>query len=278
MSPDQYCQHKAAGSGSSFYASFRFLPPVRRKAITALYAFCREVDDIADDRTLSPETARRELAGWRREIADLYAGHPGHPVTRALLPHLASCALEQAHFMAIIDGMEMDLDRHRYDTFGELARYCWHVAGAVGILAAKIFGVSRPETLVYAEKLGLALQLTNIIRDVGEDIAIGRIYLPADEMARFGVTENDLSERRGGHAFTELMRFQADRALALYDEAFALLPDEDRAAQKAGIMMASVYRELLLEIVRCGFPVLSRRVSLTKGKKLWLVWKAWLHE
>ncbi len=278
MLPDQYCQHKAAGSGSSFYASFRFLPPVRRKAITALYAFCREVDDIVDDRRLPPETARSKLAGWRDEIADLYAGHPRHLITRALLPHLAPCSLEQAHFMAIVDGMEMDLDRHRYGTFGELARYCWHVAGAVGILAARIFGTSRPETLLYAEKLGLAFQLTNIIRDVGEDLAIGRIYLPADEMARFGVTETDLAERRGGAAFSELMRFQADRALSLYDEAFALLPDEDRAAQKPGIMMASIYRELLLEIIRCGFPVLSRRVSLSKGKKLWLAWKTWLHE
>ena len=278
MLPDQYCQHKAAGSGSSFYACFRFLPPARRKAITALYAFCREVDDIVDDRALPPESARYKLAGWRREITDLYAGHPDHPITRALLPHLASCSLEQAHFMAIIDGMEMDLDRHRYSTFDELARYCWHVAGAVGILAAKIFGASRPETLLYAEKLGLAFQLTNIIRDVGEDLAIGRIYLPADEMARFGVTETDLARQDGGAAFTGLMRFQADRALALYDKAFSLLPEEDRPAQKPGIMMASIYRELLLEIVRCGFPVLTRRVSLTKGKKLGLAWKAWLHE
>ena len=123
MLPDQYCQHKAAGSGSSFYACFRFLPPARRKAITALYAFCREVDDIVDDRALPPESARYKLAGWRREITDLYAGHPDHPITRALLPHLASCSLEQEHFMAIIDGMEMDLDRHRYSTFDELARY-----------------------------------------------------------------------------------------------------------------------------------------------------------
>ncbi len=278
MFPDQYCQHKAAGSGSSFYVSFRFLPPERRKAITALYAFCREVDDIVDDHALDSGSARGKLAGWRREIADMYAGHPVHLVMQALMPHLGPCSLESKYFDAIVDGMEMDLARKRYGNYAELEKYCWHVASAVGILAARIFGVTRPETLEYAEKLGLAFQLTNIIRDVGEDMGMGRIYLPADEMEFFGVAESDLENRRQTSAFVELMRFQARRALGLYDEAFALLPEQDRIAQKPGIMMALIYRELLQEIERCGFPVLTKRVSLTRIRKLWLVWKAWLNE
>ena len=277
MLPDQYCQHKAAGSGSSFYGSFRFLPPARRKAITALYAFCREVDDIVDDPSLDTEAARRKLAGWRREIADMYAGHPDHLITQALLPHLRTFSIEESLLDAVVDGMEMDLDRKRYASFGELEKYCWHVAGVVGILAAKIFGSTQPGTLEYAEKLGLAFQLTNIIRDVGEDIGMGRIYLPQDELERFGVTEDDLFRRRYTEAFRKLMQFQAERAQGLYEEAFLLLPEADREAQKPGVMMATIYRELLGEIERCDFPVLTERVSLTKTRKLWLAWKTWLN-
>ncbi len=277
MLPDQYCQHKAAGSGSSFVVSFRFLPPERRKAITALYAFCREVDDIVDDSAITPETARKKLEGWRKEIADMAAGHPDHLITQALLPYLVPFSLDTAYLNAVIDGMTMDLERVRYATFDALERYCWHVAGVVGILAARIFGVTRPETLKYAEKLGLAFQLTNIIRDVGEDVRMGRIYLPEEEMKHFGVSEDDLKQARYTVGFRELMRFQTQRALALYEEAFSLLPEEDRQAQRAGLMMASIYRELLFEIERSDFPVLTQRVSLTKTKKLWLAWKAYLN-
>ncbi len=277
MLPDQYCQHKAAKSGSSFYVSFRFLPSERRRAITALYAFCREVDDIVDDFPSDPGGARRKLDGWRREIADMYAGRPDHPIMQALMPHLEIYSLEKKYLDAIVDGMEMDLEKKRYGDFSELEKYCWHVAGTVGILAARIFGATRRKTQEYAEKLGLAFQLTNIIRDVGEDAARGRVYLPADEMNVFGVSVDDLRNRRQTSAFRELMQFQAKRALGFYDEAFALLPDQDRLSQKPGIMMASIYRELLLEIGRCGFPVLIKRVSLTKVRKFWLAWKAWVN-
>lgn len=278
MLPDEYCQQKAAASGSSFYVSFRFLPADRRKAITALYAFCREVDDIVDDHIMPAGQARYKLDGWRREIADMQAGRPDHPITQALSRHLDAFNLDVTLLQAIIDGMEMDLEKIRYQSFDDLKKYCWHVASAVGILAARIFGLSNPQTEKYAEKLGLAFQMTNIIRDVGEDLKIGRIYLPADELKQFNVREDDLKNGRYTPEFRELMGFQAKRALSLYDEAFSLLPEEDRHSQRPGLMMASIYRELLLQIEKRDFPVLTEHVSLTKTKKLWLAWKAYVDE
>jgi phytoene synthase len=275
MSPDDYCQQKAAQSGSSFYYSFLFLPTERRRAITALYAFCREVDDTVDDAT-DASVARTKLAWWRKEVGAMLTGAPTHPVTKALQPHLAVYALDGKHLLAIIDGMEMDLNQTRYLDYPALQRYCWHVAGVVGILSASIFGATRPETLQYAEKLGLAFQLTNIIRDVGEDARKGRIYLPVNELQQFKVTAADLLNARHSENFEELMRFQVARAQQAYDAAFALLPAEDRRAQRPGLIMASIYRTLLGEIERDGFHVLQQRISLTPIRKLWLAWKTYV--
>ena len=275
MSPDEYCQQKAAQSGSSFYYSFLFLPQERRRAITALYAFCREVDDTVDECT-EAAIARNKLMWWRQEIGAMLAGSPTHPVTRALAPHMARYSLDSKHLLAIVDGMEMDLDQTRYLDYLGLQRYCWHVAGVVGILSASIFGVTRPQTVQYAEKLGLAFQLTNIIRDVGEDARKGRIYLPVNELQKFNVTAADILNARHSENFENLMRFQAQRAQAMYDEAFALLPDEDRRAQRAGLMMAAIYRALLSEIEGDGFHVLTQRISLTPIRKLWLAWKTYI--
>ena len=275
MSPDDYCQQKAAASGSSFYYSFLFLPPERRRAITALYAYCREVDDAVDE-TSDESVARTKLAWWRKEVAAMLAGAPTHPVTKALLPHLASYALDGKHLVAIIDGMEMDLNQTRYLDYPALKRYCWHVASVVGILSASIFGVTRPETLAYAERLGLAFQLTNIIRDVGEDARKGRIYLPMNELQQFGVTAADLLNARHNDNFEKLMAFQAERAQKTYDEAFALLPKEDRRAQRPGLIMASIYRTLLTEIEQDKYHVLEHRISLTPLRKLWLAWKTYV--
>ena len=275
MSPDEYCQQKTAQSGSSFYYSFLFLTPERRRAITALYAFCREVDDTVDD--CSDESiARTKLSWWRSEIRALFDGAPSHPVAKALQPHLDTYKLEQKHLQAIIDGMEMDLDQTRYLDYPGLQRYCWHVASVVGILSASIFGATRPETLLYAEKLGHAFQLTNIIRDVGEDARKGRIYLPVNELQQFGVTAADLLNARHSDKFENLMRFQAARAQAAYDAAFALLPAADRRAQRPGLMMAAIYRTLLGEIERDGYHVLTQRISLTPLRKLWLAWKTYI--
>ena len=271
MSPDDYCQQKAAQSGSSFYYSFLFLPAERRRAITALYAFCREVDDTVDECT-DIGIARTKLAWWRQEVAAMMSGAPTHPVTKALQPHLTPFSLDSQHLLAIIDGMEMDLDQTRYLDFPGLQKYCWHVASVVGILSANIFGVTNPQTLQYAEKLGLAFQLTNIIRDVGEDARKGRIYLPVNELQQFNVTAADILNARHSDNFEKLMQFQAARAQKMYDEAFALLPKKDRRAQRPGLIMAAIYRAVLNEVERDGFHVLTQRISLTPIRKLWLAW------
>lgn len=275
MSPDEYCQQKTVQSGSSFYYSFLFLPPERRRAITALYAFCREVDDTVDE-TSDGSVARIKLAWWRKEVSSMYGGTPTHPVMLALQPHLAVYDLKEEHLLAIIDGMEMDLDQSRYLDYAGLRKYCWHVAGVVGILSASIFGVTDPRTLEYAEKLGLAFQLTNIIRDVGEDARKGRIYLPVNELQQFGVTAADILNARHSEKFEALMKFQTERAQGIYDEAFALLPKADRRAQRPGLMMAAIYRTLLDEIARDGYHVLNQKISLTPLRKLWLAWKTYV--
>jgi len=275
MSPDDYCQQKTAQSGSSFYYSFLFLPPERRRAITALYAFCREVDDTVDECT-DQAIARIKLAWWRNEVAAMYKGEPTHPVTQALQPHVAPYGLEQQHLQAIIDGMEMDLDQTRYLDYAALQKYCWHVASVVGILSARIFGYTHEDTLKYAEKLGLAFQLTNIIRDVGEDARKNRVYLPMEDMKRFNVTAAEILNAKETAEFKQLMQFETQRANDYYAKAFAALPAEDRKAQRAGLIMAAIYRALLVEIEADGFRVLTQRVSLTPLRKLWIAWKTWI--
>ena len=244
MTADDYCQQKATSSGSSFYYSFLFMDPPRRQAITAFYAFCREVDDVVDE-CPDPELARAKLAWWRMEIGAMYQGRPGHPVTRALSAALKNFSLPQEQLLEIIDGMEMDINQGRYADFKSLQLYCYRVASIVGLLAAEIQGYRNRLTLKYAHDLGLAFQLTNIIRDVGEDARLGRIYLPQDELARFGVSENDLFDTRYSENFNALMAFQAKRAYSYYDKALAQLPAEDRKAQRTGLIMAAIYRTLL---------------------------------
>jgi len=275
MSPDEYCQKKAAASGSSFYYSFLFLPEDRRRAITALYAFCREVDDVVDE-TLDTGVARTKLTWWRSEVAAIYHGTPQHPVARAIAALLPRYRLPEERLMEIIAGMEMDLDYDRYPDFPALQRYCHRVAGVVGLLSAEIFGYTDPRTLDYAAKLGLAFQITNIIRDVGEDARRNRIYLPLDELARFGVREDDIAAARETAEFHRLMEFQVERARACYRDAFESLAAADRKAQIAGIVMAEIYRTLLDEIRADGCRVLTTRTSLTPLRKLWIAWRTWI--
>lgn len=270
--PEQYVQQKAAASGSSFYYAFLFLPPPRRAAITAFYAFCREVDDVVDE-VSDPGVARTKLAWWHTEVAKSFAGQPSHPVMKALMPCVPAFGLEQELLQSVIRGCEMDLEQTRYLDFPVLQRYCHLVAGVVGEVSARIFGQTQPRTTDYAHKLGLAFQLTNIIRDVGEDAMRGRIYLPVNELQQFDVKAHEILQRKHSDRFVALMKFQAQRAHALYDEAIALLPAEDRRAQKPGLMMASIYRTLLREIEDEDFRVLNQRISLTPVRKLWLAWK-----
>ncbi|MDO9406457.1 MAG: presqualene diphosphate synthase HpnD [Polaromonas sp.] len=272
MTPEQYVQEKAAASGSSFYYAFLFLPKERRAAITAFYAFCREIDDVVDEVT-DPGVARTKLAWWQVEVGKSFAGTPTHPVMKALIPLATVYRIEERHLQAVIEGCQMDLEQNRYLDFPGLARYCHLVAGIVGEVAARIFGQSDEATTAYAHKLGLAFQLTNIIRDVGEDALRGRIYLPVNELQQFDVKAHEILKRQYSDRFTALMTFQTERALALYDEALAMLPPDDRRAQKPGLMMASIYRTLLREIAADNYQVLHQRVSLTPLRKFWLAWK-----
>jgi 15-cis-phytoene synthase len=272
MTPQEYVQDKAAASGSSFYYAFLFLPKPRRAAITAFYAFCREVDDVVDE-VNDPGVAQTKLAWWQSEVAKSFQGQPQHPVMKALMVCVPQFGIEERQLHAVIEGCRMDLQQTRYLDFAALERYCHLVAGIVGEVSARIFGQTQPATTGYAHKLGLAFQLTNIIRDVGEDAMRGRIYIPVSELQQFDVKANEILERKYSDRFTALMNFQAARARKLYDEALALLPAQDRRSQKPGLMMASIYRTLLEEIERDGFQVLHQRVSLTPLRKFWLAWK-----
>jgi len=274
MTPEEYCQQKAASSGSSFYYSFLFLPPNRRRAITALYAYCREVDDVVDE-CLDPQIAATKLVWWRTELDRLYAGKPEHPVTQALLPVLKEFALPQEQLLEIIDGMEMDLQQTRYLDFKALSLYCYRVASVVGLLAAEIFGYTDRATQKYAHDLGMAFQLTNIIRDVGEDARRGRVYLPIDELQRFNVPVADILNSRYSDNFKALMEFQIERAEQYYAQAMSQLPAADRKSQRPGLVMAAIYRTVLEEIKRDGCQVLSQRTSLTPIRKLWIAWRTW---
>ena len=274
MTPDEYCQKRAADSGSSFYYSFMFLPAHRRRAITALYAFCREVDDVVDE-CQDPQIAATKLAWWRQAVAKLYAGTPDHPVTLALLPVLGEFNLPQEQLLEIIDGMEMDLQQTRYLDFKALSLYCYRVASVVGLLAAEIFGSQDRKTQKYAHDLGMAFQLTNIIRDVGEDARRGRVYLPIDELQRFEVPVADILNARQSDNFRRLMEFQIERAEQYYAQAMTALPQIDRKAQRPGLVMAAIYRTLLDEIRHDNFQVLHQRIALTPVRKIWIAWKTW---
>jgi len=275
MSPDEYCQRKAAASGSSFYYSFLFLPPERRRAITALYAYCREVDDVVDEMQ-DAGVAQAKLAWWAEEVARLFAGEPQHPVTRALAPHVVPFGIRRDSLLLVLEGMAMDLRQNRYLDYPSLARYCHRVAGVVGEMSAGIFGVTDERTLEYARSLGLALQLTNILRDVGEDARRGRVYLPLEDLQRHGVRVADLIAGRYVDGYLPLMQFEAQRARAAYARALAALPAADRRAQRPGLIMGAIYATLLDEIERDGFRVLHQRVALTPLRKLWIAWRTWV--
>lgn len=275
MDPHRYCQEKAAASGSNFYPVFRFLPAEQRRAITAFYAWCREVDDVADE-CRDRGVAQAKLAWWRGEVDRLYDGVPQHPVTRALREVVEPYGIAREQLLEIMDGVEMDLFQQRYADFRALRLYCHRVAGVVGEVSAQIFGFSERATLKYAALLGLAFQLTNIIRDVGEDARRGRIYLPLDELDAYGVREGDILARRPHEAFHRLMEFQYQRAVATYEEALSQLPAADRRRQRPSLVMAAIYRALLEEIRLDGFRVLQHRLALPPLRKLLIAWRVWL--
>lgn len=272
-----YCRQKAAESGSSFLSGFKFLPEPQRDAMTVLYAFCRELDDVVDDCT-DKNIAQTTLNWWRADLAKAFSdGLPEHPVHQALQTVAAPFKLPQSELVELIDGMQMDLDQARYATFDELKLYCRRAAGVVGCLIARILGFTDSKTLDYADKMGLALQLTNIIRDVGEDARNGRIYLPMEELQRFNVPAATIMQYQPTPEFAELMAFQIQRARETYREALALLPAADKKNQKVGLVMAAIYYALLNEIERDGAQnVLRYKIAIPSPRKKRIALKTWL--
>ena len=267
------CAQITRKSRSSFYYAFILLPPERRRALYAVYAFCRFIDDIADDESIREPALLLER--WREELDRVYAGAPTRALSRALADSVRRFAIPRNLFEEIIAGVEMDLSRKRYQTFAELRPYCYRVASALGLICIEIFGYRNPSAKLYAENLGLALQLTNIIRDVSEDAARGRIYLPLEDLARFNVSEDEILRGVYSANFVSLMDFEAKRAQGLYAAAQAALAPEDRSTLLTAEAMRLIYAALLERIVKSNYRVLDRRHSLSAPHKLYLVGRAW---
>ncbi len=274
----EHCAEITRRSSSNFYYAFMLLPVERRRALYAVYAFCRFVDDIADDGA-GPDGAERSpadlLRQWRDELDRVYRGAPTRAISRALADTAARFAIPRGYFDEVISGVEMDLSQKRYATFDDLRLYCFRVAAAVGLICIEIFGYSNPNARVYAEYLGIACQLTNILRDVKEDAGRGRIYLPLEDLARFGVSEDEILRGIYSDAFVRLMEFEAARARDFYDQADRLLPDEDRSSLRTAEAMRQIYGSLLNLIVQSNYRVLDKRLSLSATRKLYLVGRVW---
>lgn len=271
MTPDDYCQEKTQQSSSSFYYSFLFLNDTQRQAMTALYAYCREVDDIVDECS-DQSVAASKLNWWRDEIHSLFHAKPSHPVTMALKTAIIHFPLQEKYFTDLISGMEMDLYKKQYASFTELSQYCYRAAATVGLLTIEILGYKNSSAHEYAHNLGIALQLINILRDVKEDVRRGRSYIPQDELLQFGVTQSMLVNGKNTTQTQALFAFQAERAEQYYKKAFSLLAQNDRYAQKTGIIMAEIYLALLKKIQSKHYPVLEQKISIGKFKKLWIAW------
>jgi phytoene synthase len=267
------CAEITRRARSSFYYAFILLPPERRRALNAVYAFCRFIDDIADDESIREPAML--LTRWREELDRVYSGVPTRALSRALADSARRFAIPRIHFEEIIAGVEMDLSRTRYQTFEELRPYCYRVASALGLICIEIFGYRNPSAKIYAENLGLALQLTNILRDVREDAARGRIYLPLEDLARFNVTEDEILGGVYSSNFVGLMDFEATRARELYTAAQMALAAEDRSTLLTAEAMRLIYGALLERIVKSNYRVLDRRHRLSAPHKLYLVGRAW---
>ena len=273
-----YCTTLTKKSGSNFYYSFLFLPKSRREAMYTVYAFCKEVDNAVDE---PPPGSRPqdELARWRRELAAAYEGTPTLPVTISLARHVRTLSIPQAYFEELIKGVEMDLTSKRYVTFGELSSYCYRVASVVGLICLHVFGTTSPRAQDYAVNLGMAFQLTNILRDLGNDAECGRVYLPQEDLERFMYREDDLMRRKYSPEFTALMRFEVGRAREFYDKArraLESLPRAERRALTVAEIMRGVYSRILHRIEESGYRVLGERVTLSPRHRLAVAAGVWL--
>lgn len=271
MTPIQYCYEKVKASKSNFTWAFSFISQDRRDALISLYAFCREIDDIVDE-TLELEIASAKINWWKAEINRLFHETPQHPVTKSLLNFVQIYELNEAYFIEMLDGMEMDLKFNRYENFKQLQLYCYRVAGVVGILSVKILGFKNQATLKYAHDLGIALQLTNIIRDVGEDARKNRIYIPLDELKEFNVPEDEILKFKESNRVSSLIMYQITRAEVFYKNAYQKLPKEDINPQIPGLIMGKIYETLLVEIKRDKpEQTLNHKVLLTPFRKVLVI-------
>jgi len=255
-------------SGSNFYIGFFFLPKEKRRALSALYAFCRTVDDAVDFHPEGSEQARREVEFWKEELERLYAGRPSHPVAAGLLPFVERYRLDRQNFRHILDGVSMDLEKRRYPDFQGLLEYCYRVASAVGLLAIEIFGYAHPETKQYAENLGYAFQLTNILRDVATDAARGRIYIPLEDLRRFDIKEEEILSCSCDVRFPSLVNHEIHRAQRYYQKACEFLHPQDRKNMRPAEAMKAVYWEILKQIERNPCGIFSRRIRIPAWRKV----------
>ncbi len=261
-------------SNSNFYYSFFSLPSEKRKALYAIYALCRCLDDVVD-KSLSRLEASEALLQWTTEILNMFQGNPSHPLTIDLKPYIERYSIPQKYFFELIKGVEMDLTQNRYNTFDELHKYCYRVASVVGLICADVFGYRNANTLGYAVDLGIAMQLTNILRDIKTDASSGRIYLPLEDMERFGYTEKDLCSSTYNQAFVEMMRFESERAWGYYKRAEETLPNEDRRSMMAAEIMRAIYSRLLKNIESSHYDVFSHPAKLSKLQKIIIATTAW---
>lgn len=264
----------ARATGSNFYYSFLLLPKNKRKAIQDVYAFCRLLDDIVDE----DQTGRdpyAELQYWRDEVEACYQGSPTSEFGEQLIESIEEFELPKQPFLDLIDGMEMDLKWHSYQTFADLREYCYRAASTVGLISIEIFGYESARTREYAVNLGLALQLTNVLRDLREDISRGRIYIPLEDLERSGYSENDLRAYRYNAPFIELMKFEYARARSYFDKAAASLPEQDRASMFAAEIMGTIYKELLDQMPAIQFDVYRNRLTVTKSRRMKIALGIW---
>jgi phytoene synthase len=271
----ELCSALTKKSRSNFYYALLFLPRAQREAMYALYAFCRILDDVVDLGGV-PELQRRELGRWRRELTRCFEGAPEEPVVQRLAQVVRRFPIPRSALEAILDGVEMDLDRSRYETFEELYPYCYRVAGAVGLCCIENFGYSDPRCREYAVNLGIALQLTNILRDVQADAERGQVYLPQEDLRRFGVSAEDLKRGRYSPAFVDLMSFEARRAHQFYERAWAVLPPQDAPRLVAAQIMGGIYFALLRAIETRQFRVFGELVTVPASRKLAIALSSWV--
>jgi phytoene synthase len=264
----RYCRKLTEKSKSNFYYAFLFLPPDKRAALEAVYAYCRLVDDVVDEEA-PVETKLAGIDKWRKELDAVYNGaETSHPVVLKLREAVSRFAIRREDMEAIIDGCAMDITQSRYQTWDELRTYCYRVASAVGLICIEIFGYCSPKAREYAVDLGIALQLTNILRDVAEDARRGRIYLPAEDLRAFGVSESDLLAGRTSPGFLRMMQFQAQRARSHYLRARAAIGRAERRQLVVAEIMGDIYHALLEQLERTGFDVWNGKAQVARGKKM----------